>query len=268
MHHLRFAWLGLLAAAWLCTPTAAQQAPQRPQAAPPAPQSQPPGQPPQAAARPYKPLAVTEPKPFADAGWAAFRKRLEEVAGRKDRNALAALVAPQGFFWMRDDGDAADKRKSGIDNLATAIGLSNQDGSGWELLADFASDETAIPFPDRPGVVCSPAGPQFNAQELEKLAQATQTDIGDWGYTVEAGVEVRAAARANAPVIEKLGVHFVRVLEDTSPNAAADFIRIVTPSGKVGFIASDAIVPLGSDQLCYGKDPSGAWKITGFLGGQ
>jgi hypothetical protein len=268
MHNIRFASLGI-ALVLLGAPAIAQQpAPQRPQAAPPA-QAQPPARPGQpAAAKPYKPVMITEPKPFLDAGWTAFRKQLEEIAKRKDRNALAALVAPQGFFWLKEDGDGADQRKPGIDNLATAIGLANQDGSGWELLGDFAGDDTAIPFPDRQGIICSPAGPQFDAQELEKLAQTTQTDIGDWGYTVEAGIEVRAAARANAPVIEKLGVHFVRVMEDTSPTASSEFIRIVTPAGKVGFIAADAIVPLGSDQLCYGKDPSGVWKITGFLGSQ
>ena len=277
MHHLRLASFGILAAALLGSPAAAQQQPQK---QPPAPSGQPqrpqaapqqapgrPGQPPQAAAKSYKPVAVAEPKPLADPSWATFRKQLEDVAKRKDRNALAALIAPN-FFWLKDDGDAADKRKSPVDNLAAAIGLANQDGSGWELLGEFATDETAMPFPDRQGVICSPAGPQFDAQELEKLAQSTQSDIGDWGYTVENGVEVRGAARANAPVIEKLGVHFVRVMEDTSPNASSDFIRIVTPSGKVGFIAADAIVPLGSDQLCYLKDSSGAWRITGFLGSQ
>lgn len=289
MHHLRvasrvaarrvaslgigLAIMGFAVLALLGVPASAQQpAPQRPQgapqAAPPA-QAQPPARPgAPAAAKPYKPVTISEPKPHLDPGWTTFRKQLEDIAKRKDRNALAALVATQGFFWLKEDGDAADARKTGIDNLANAIGLANQDGSGWELLAEFAADDTAIPFPDRPGVLCSPAGPQFDVQELEKLAQASQTDIGDWGYTVEPGVEVRAAARANAPVIEKLGVHFVRVMEDTSPNAASDFIRIVTPSGKIGFISANSIVPLGSDQLCYAKDPSGVWKITGFLGSQ
>jgi hypothetical protein len=45
-------------------------------------------------------------------------------------------------------------------------------------------------------------------------------------------------------------------------------MRIVTPSGKVGFVAAEAVSPLGSDQLCYGKDASGAWKIVGMIGGE
>ena len=40
-------------------------------------------------------------------------------------------------------------------------------------------------------------------------------------------------------------------------------LRVVTPAGKTGFVAIDAIAPIGFDQLCYVKDASG-WKITGF----
>jgi hypothetical protein len=41
---------------------------------------------------------------------------------------------------------------------------------------------------------------------------------------------------------------------------------VATPSGKSGFIAMNAIAPLGGDQMCYTKDASG-WKIAGFFGG-
>ena len=68
--------------------------------------------------------------------------------------------------------------------------------------------------------------------------------------------------------MEKLGLIFVRVMPDMAPNASQDFMRVVTPSGKVGFVAAEAINPLGSDQLCYGKDASGAWKIVGMIGGE
>jgi len=223
-------------------------------------------QPPVAPPAPYTALAVAPPKPFNDPSLAAFRKELAAIAPRKDRPALAKLVLVQGFFWITEAGNAAAK-KTGIDALATALSLAAKDGSGWESLGEFAADETAAPYPDRPNTVCSPAGPEFNAADLDKLATATKTDVGDWGFTSADGVEVRATAAQNAPVIEKLGMHFVRVMADTAPNASQDFMRIVAPSGKVGFVAAEAINPLGSDQLCYGKDASGAWKIVGMIGG-
>jgi hypothetical protein len=236
--------------------------PQGQKGAPPQQQAQPPVAPP----APYTALKVAPPKPFADPSLAAFRKELTAIAQRKDRPALAKLVTVQGFFWLKEEGNAAGK-KTGIEALATALSLAAKDGSGWEMLTEFAADETAAPYPDRPNTVCSPAGPEFNAQDLEKLAETTKTDVSDWGFTSAEGVEVRATASATGAVVEKLGMHFVRVMADTAPNANQEFMRIVTPSGKVGFVPAEAINPLGSDQLCYGKDATGAWKIVGMIGG-
>jgi hypothetical protein len=84
----------------------AQQAPQAP--APP---------------KPYKKISVNLPAPLADPSLEAFRKQLADIARRKDRAALAAAIVPQGFFWEREGGDAADEKKSGIDNFAAATGL-------------------------------------------------------------------------------------------------------------------------------------------------
>lgn len=224
-------------------------------------------QPPVAPPAPYTALAVSPPKPSADANLAAFRKELIAIAQKKDRAALAKLVIAKDFFWLKEDGNAAGK-KTGIEALATALSLAAKDGSGWETLAEFAGDETAAAYPDRPNTVCSPAGPEFDVAALEKLVEATKTDIGDWGFIAANDIEVRAAAQANSPVVEKLGMIFVRVMPDTAPNASQEFMRVVAPSGKVGFVAAEAINPLGSDQLCYGKDAAGAWKIVGMIGGE
>ena len=258
-------------------PPAAQKgpppAPQGQKGAPP-PQAQKGAPPPQAQQQlpfvppaPYTALAVAPPKPYTDPSLAAFRQQLAAVAQKKDRAALAKLVLAKDFFWMKEEGNAAGK-KTGIEALATALSLAAKDGSGWETLSEFVSDETASPYPDRPNTVCSPAGPDFKTEDLEKLVAATKTDIGEWGFTAEENIEVKASAQANAPVIEKIGMIFVRVMPDLAPNASQEFMRIVTPSGKVGFVPAEAINPLGSDQLCYGKDATGAWKIVGMIGGE
>jgi hypothetical protein len=241
-----------------------QPGPGAPKGAPQAQPQQPPAPPPPA---PYAALKISPPKPSEDATLAAFRKDLVAIAQKKDRGALVKVVLAKDFFWMKEEGNAAAK-KTGIEALATALNLAAKDGSGWDMLAELASDESAQPFPDRPNTVCSPAGPQYKQEDLEKLVNDTKTEIGDWGFTSAENVEVHATAQANSPVIEKLGMIFIRVLPDTAPNASQDMMRIVTPSGKVGFVAAEAINPLGSDQICYGKDPSGAWKIVGMIGGE
>ena len=47
--------------------------------------------------------------------------------------------------------------------------------------------------------------------------------------------------------------------------AEGDWLKLVTPSGKIGYAASSALAPFGSDQLCYQKEGA-SWKIIGYVG--
>jgi hypothetical protein len=221
--------------------------------------------PPPAPAIPYKPVMITPPKPMTDESFEAMRKQLGEAAQRKDRAAMAGLVIAQGFFWQRENRKAADKRKSGFDNLSAALGLNNKEGAGWEILSGYAEDPTVSPSPAHNGALCAPAEPAFDGKELDVLLKTTHTDVTEWGYPVSTGIEVHAAAQASAPVIEKLGPHFVRIMPEAGSNPPS-YLRIATPSGKTGYVSIDSIAPIGNDQLCYVMD-GGAWKIGGYIGG-
>jgi hypothetical protein len=217
--------------------------------------------------KPYTPVAAKPPAPYDDASFQAVRKQLADIAAKKDRAALAKLVVAKGFFWLQDK-DVADPKKAGIDNLAKATNLDAKDGSGWAIIGAFFNDPTAAEFPDRAGVVCTPADPAIDSKAFQALADQTQTDPQEWGYAVKDGVEVRDAAKPDAPVVEKLGLNLLRVLPDTTPPSGdgPPFLHVATPSGKTGFILADALAPLGGDNICYSKD-AGGWKITGYLGG-
>jgi hypothetical protein len=247
---------------------AQQPAPKGP-AQPPGPAPQPPAQAAPAPPKPYKPVAIKLPQPVNDPSFVAFRKQLGDAAQKKDRAGLGRLVS-QSFFLIAGEKDAADKKKPGIENLAKALGLDGKDAEGWMTLAEYAQEPTAEPDPDHKGVLCAPADPAFDEHAAEQLAKDTQTDPGDWGYPVKDGVEVHGAARANSPVIDKLGLHLVRVYPEDSPASAVqgpDFVRIVLPSGKVGYVAGDQLLPLGNEQMCYVKEGN-AWKIAGFISNQ
>lgn len=251
---------GLAVAA--CAATAsAQNAPRQKQPPAAAPEQQPAATP-----KPYKPVTLTAPAPFNDAALATLRQQIGDAAKRRDRNALAKFVVATGFYWEGENGDAADKTKSGIDNLTKALDLGAKDGYGWDLLAGFAAEPTASAIPERQGHVCTPADPGFNEQDFGALVQSSGTDPSDWGYPLAPSIEVRGAPQPNAPVIDKLGMHFVWVMPDNSSAATAPMLRIVLPSGKYGYVAADTVAPLGGDQLCFAKD-AGGWKITGFIGG-
>jgi hypothetical protein len=57
----------------------------------------------------------------------------------------------------------------------------------------------------------------------------------------------------------------VRILAEEENDASADWLKIVTPAGKVGYAIANALAPFGADQLCYQKE-AGGWKIAGYVG--
>ncbi len=227
-------------------------------------------QPAPAPPKPYKPVTIKLPIPVADPTFVAFRKQFGDIAQKKDRAALAKLVA-QSFFFVVGEKDAADKKKPGIDNLAKALSLDGKDAAaGWATLGEYAKEPTAEADEEHKGVLCAPSDPTFDENAAEALAKETQTDPGEWGYPVKDGVEVHSAGKPGAPVTDKLGLYLVRVYPDESPAAAvegSDFIRIVLPSGKLGYVGGDQLLSLGNEQLCYVKDGN-AWKIAGFISAQ
>jgi hypothetical protein len=250
----------LLAAVAFTPLAAAAQAQQPPQSPTPTEPSVTPG--------PYKPVPIRLPPALNDPSFESFRKQLAEIAQKKDRGALARLVAAN-FFWVPEDADMADKSKPAIENLAQALGLDGSGGSGWEAIAAYAAEATVMADPQRKGVLCAPAEAAFDEHAADELANQTHTDASDWAFPVRDGIEVRTTARQDSAVIDKLGMHLVRVLSDDSPANAvmATSVKVMTPAGKIGYVAIDTLLPLGGEQLCYLKDASG-WKIAGFLGGE
>jgi hypothetical protein len=234
---------------------AQQQAPQKPR--------------PQAPIKPYQTVTTTLPATVNDPTFEAFRKQLGEIAVKKDKAGLARLVVANGFFWKGEKGEKSDKNKSGIDNLTAAIALNAKDDSGWDQLASYAFDPTAAAVASIKDVICSPADPTFDDKQFENLLKTSQTDLEDWGYPLVTGIEVRSTRALNAPVIETLGLHFIRVLLEDNVSTTSNplpTLQVVTPSGKTGFIPAFSLAPLGNDQLCYRKDADG-WKIAGYIGG-
>jgi hypothetical protein len=213
----------------------------------------------------YKPVAVVLPQPVADDSFGAMRKQVGEAAQRKDRAALTKLIVAHGFFWQRDNRIVANKRKAGFDVLAAALGLNNKEGVGWELLASTTEDPTASPPPGIAGALCAPAEPAYDRKAFADLLAATGTDVTEWGYPVSAAIEVHATPQAGAPAIEKLGLHFVRMMPETA-STPPSWLRIATSSGRIGYVSVDSIAPIGNDQICYVKD-GGGWKIGGYVGG-
>jgi hypothetical protein len=215
---------------------------------------------------PYRAVAVKFPEPPGDPSFAAFRGDLTAAAKGRVYADLARLVVARGFFWERDFAAVFAATKSGVENLAAAIGLEQGDGQGWKTLATFAAEPTAAPLASRPGIICAPARPQFDEAEFHALISQTGTDPVDWTYPRITTVPMRAAADATGAVVETLGLHLVRVLGDASDLERSSWTQIVAPSGRTGFVAPGLLISLSPERLCYGKDVTGRWRIAGFVG--
>jgi hypothetical protein len=221
-----------------------------------------------APARPYKAVAVTLPAPLSDPAFVAFRRELGEIAERKDKTALGAMIVPQGYFWDREPGTADDPGRPALDRLDAALGLDGTgktSAGGWATLHGYAQDPIATPTPGRKDTICAPANPLFNEPDLHDAIKITETDPPDWAYLLVPEVPLRARPQADAPKIETLPQVFVRMLPNGETDATSKMLRVVAPSGTTGYIPSDAVAPLGTDQICYVKTAEG-WKIGGYIG--
>lgn len=236
------------------SPCSAQPSAQPRQAVTPKPPAQP----------PYKPLAVNAAPASADPSLAVFRRQLAGVAQNRVYAELARLVTPHGFFWHGGTSGALNPAASGGENLAAAIRLESQGGAGWKALAAFAAAAGAEPLPSRPGVVCTPAPPDYDPIEFDRLLAATGTQASAWNYLRDAAVPMRPAPRPAGRAVETLGPHLVRVLANPDPANPA-WALVAAPSGKTGFIPSSVLLPLTGDRLCFHKDVTGRWQIAGYI---
>jgi hypothetical protein len=265
MPHVRFTSVPLVLTAVAALALAAAPASAQAPRSAPAPSQQPQPVAQVAAPRPYQAVPVTLPQPSGDPSFAAFRMQVADIANRRDRGALARVVA-NNFFWMGEKGDKANRKKSGLDNLAAVADLNAQDGSGWDALAHVIGDPTLERLPDRKGVMCSPASPTLDQKTARQLAKDTGTQPDEWAYTTRPGIEAHAAAQPDAPVVETLaGVQLVRVMPEDAPGVQPTFVRVVTPGGKVGFIRAEFVKTFPESQVCYIRS-AGGWKIAGIVG--
>lgn len=222
--------------------------------------------------RPYTPVQITRPDAWNDAGFTKFRHELAAIAEARVYARLASLVHDRDFFWDRDFGRRLDPRKPAIDNLALAIALEHDNGTGWTRLAEFAAEPSAEPLESRPGVVCAPARPRYDGVAYGKLLDVTYTDALDWAYPRADTTPVRVAPEPKAAAVGALGTAFVRLLgfsgPDSEPNPGGKlWARVAMPDGRIGFVAPNSLMSLTAERLCYVRDTLSGWQIVGFVAG-
>ena len=206
-----------------------------------------------------------------DESLATFRVKLGEIAKTRDLKGLKGLVAPT-FFWERDFGSDYDAKATPLQNLTVALSLDDAKlskeykGIGWRRLERIVASSMFVPGAhggDQDGAakataVCGPTAPTYKQEAIE--------DELVWGYVL-GRVDAHAKPLASSPSIGTLDTEAVEVLEPANPEVGrADFAKVKLPSGKPGYVASEAIHGFLEEQLCVRKT-DGKWLIVGYIGG-
>lgn len=220
--------------------------------------------------KPFKPIEVDIPKPPKDPAFDAFRRQLAAIAADRNRAALKAQLGGD-VFWENDVEGAYNDKRTDFDNLLSALHIDRDPARGWAALAAFAAEPTTGALHLRRNVFCAPSPPKYADADLYTAMEESGSDVSDWYYPRQAGLAVRGAPQPDAAAIDSLGVALVRVLGFVRPRAEtqtpqAAWARVVTPSGRVGFVAPNALLSPLANRLCFAKEGA-AWRIVGFIGG-
>jgi len=227
---------------------------------------------------PYPAVKVQLPDAYKpDAAFAKMQRSLADAAGKKDVQALLALVGPT-FVWL-SEGDISDQFDFGGDalqNFKVVFGFRNyrkqadggvSDGPYWDALANFAADRIFEQSTDT--LVCGPMVATVDDDVLDNARQKIGADDSvEWYFTTaNASVTATPAGGATVGHADQLALPVLDVYPQAAqgqPEPPVTHLKVLLPSGKSGWIPVSAALPLVTDRLCYALMPNGDWKIAGF----
>jgi hypothetical protein len=171
----------------------------------------------------------------------AFLAHVKDVAKRKDRNGLVAMLAP--------DVSPGPRGEPGPSAFFNAWELGDPDSSVYPLLTQILS---------LTGVW---VGEQYCAPYVGVLFPA---ELDAWKHHVvlNPDVKLRETAAANGKVLANLKYNIVEVL-DRKP----DWTKVKTESGLVGFVPAGYTYSPAAYRACFAKNASGEWKIQSLASG-
>jgi hypothetical protein len=217
-----------------------------------------------------------------DAAFKAMIARFSAAVTSKDQNALFALVGPT-FVWTLNGvlTDELDLGREALHNFKVVFGFravgANADapvpsGPFWDALATFATDTTFYKATNTGNLICNPL--QATIADEDVFEQARQKiESGEpppeWYFTVQE-TAVAKSPGDRGPPIAKLKTVALPVLsvspaaKDGQPAPPPEFLEVLLPSARTGWIPASAARPLAVERLCYAKAVDGQWKIVGY----
>jgi hypothetical protein len=217
-----------------------------------------------------------------DAAFNAMVKKLADAVAKKDEVALFGLVGPT-FVWTLEGAltEELDLGRDALHNFKVVFGFraagTDKDGGVdqgpfWDGLASLIEDKTYYKATDSGNLICAPTRATVADQDVFDKARDKiegTDEAADWYFTL-APTSVAKAPGDKGPPIAKIGTIALPVLstspaaKNNEPAPPAQFLEVLLPSAKTGWIPAASARPFALERLCYAKTAAGEWKIVGY----
>lgn len=205
-------------------------------------------------AAPRKLQPVDEAK--KDASLLRFRAQLQAAIARHDVAALRSSTDPDiRHSFGADGGRQSFLARFGMEGAASG---QSQPSQLWTELGRVLSLGGALVSPTE---FCAPYVFARFPEDLDAFAHVVVTAVA---------APVRAQPAEDAPVLETLRYDIVRRDEKggapTPAGTRAEWVRVLTPTGKSGYLHDRDLRSPTDYRACFHKD-AGQWLLTTFVAG-
>jgi hypothetical protein len=188
-----------------------------------------------------------------DPSFKAFRDRLLAAVRQQDETVLYESLDPKITNSFGGEG--------GVTEFNTLWKMGEERTKLWDELATILSMGGSF---SGPGIVPK----TFCAPYVYSAFPDVQLDATNYAVITGTGVRVRTQPSLNAPIITSLSYDIVELDHEpaASGEANSEWVRIVAPNGKKGYVFGKYIRSPMDYRACFEKK-QGKWKMIALVAG-
>ncbi len=208
-----------------------------------------------------------------DASFQRFKRRLVDIAARRDATALYRLLSPK-FFEVGCCEDGPNYK--GLPAIASFKAMVAQEPNSQWLLVQEAMQVGVVKTKRTYDGYSSPNGLLFCGPATASGALSgcdfgpDRSEGDDMAYVIGTSVPLHAEPHHSARIITSLSWDMVQALPDGwgAPDDSDHWTKVRLGDGTVGYVESRFVHWFLGPTICFRKDATGPWRIAGIdLGG-
>jgi len=200
-----------------------------------------------------------------DASFQEFRRKLKEVAARRDADALYKAVSPDFFLTPRSEqGKKRKDDRRGLERFKSAFSA-QLPASGWWWVLD-----TALEVGAQRNVLEPQAGfcgPAFEKEPVPAFRASYYMWAPKWnGHIIGSSVPLRARPDASSPEIASLSWD---LLNSGLHDPTGSWVTVRLPDGRSGWVENRLVKAFdpecGELSICFAKESDREWRIRAMI---